>query len=500
MTTSTLLHVLERALTPTARHALAVRAGQVVAALTGRDAPASLDEVLDELEGQLAEHDPSHYWLAGAAISGSLPSEDEVQAMVRTSRLDGVRAALEPAIGQLAAQDAAGELPELEIVRDAVTMDVSHTSSVTFTSGIQRVVRECVHRWSLRTEVRLLSWTQGHRIFRPVTEEEWANVTLGRPVPPPTTGSGAVIVPWGGTYLVPELAVDPGRALRNAALARYAHVTVSLIGYDVIPLTTPSSVTDGMVGLFARYLAATSHVDRIAAISQAAADEYRGWSAMLAARGTTGPRITTVALPVHARPTTPVEMEQAREQLSLGAAPLVLVVGSHEPRKNHLAVLHAAELLWRDGHRFSIAFVGSGSWKAEAFYTRVAELQAEGRPVQSISGLSDDLLWAAYRLAHCVVFPSLNEGFGLPVAEALACGTPVVTSDFGSMAQIVAPEGEPLGGLLVDPHDDAAIAAAIGSLLRDRELHQRLSAEASTHRMGTWDEYAEALWKELVAE
>ena len=134
---------------------------------------------------------------------------------------------------------------------------------------------------------------------------------------------------------------------------------------------------------------------------------------------------------------------------------MVLCVGSHEPRKNHLAVLHAAELLWREGFAFSLVFIGGNAWRDDRFLEHVERLQDAGRPMVSVRALPDDLLWAAYDLAHCLVFPSLNEGFGLPIAESLASGTPVVTSEFGSMREI-AGHG---GGLLVDPRDDHAIAA-----------------------------------------
>jgi len=182
----------------------------------------------------------------------------------------------------------------------------------------------------------------------------------------------------------------------------------------------------------------------------------------------------------------------------LAGAPLVLVVGSHEPRKNHLAVLHACELLWREGLRFNIALVGSGSWKAEPFRAKVAEGQAANRPLDSITALPDEQLWAAYRLAHFVLFPSLNEGFGLPAAEALACGTPVITSRFGSMEQIVAPDGNPLGGLLVDPRDDRSIADAMRTLLTDDEAYARLREQARARDLGSWDSYAAAAWAYLT--
>jgi glycosyltransferase involved in cell wall biosynthesis len=177
---------------------------------------------------------------------------------------------------------------------------------------------------------------------------------------------------------------------------------------------------------------------------------------------------------------------------------MVLVVGSHEPRKNHLAVLHAAERLWREGQRFNLVLVGAGSWNAAAYQTALQELLGSGRPVQSIRGLPDRLLWAAYRLAHVTLFPSLNEGFGLPVAESLAAGTPVITSDFGSMRDIAAPEGTPLGALLVDPRDDDSLTDALRTLLTDQRTYARLKAETREHKERSWDEYATELWDFLV--
>jgi glycosyltransferase involved in cell wall biosynthesis len=173
---------------------------------------------------------------------------------------------------------------------------------------------------------------------------------------------------------------------------------------------------------------------------------------------------------------------------------MVLCVGTHEPRKNHLAVLHAAEVLWRRGLRFSLTFVGGHSWNSQRFDEGLAQLRAAGRPVDNLSGVSDDELWAAYRVSHCVVFPSLNEGFGLPVAEALACGTPVVTSAFGSMAEIAAGGG----AVLVDPRDDASLVDGLQRVLTDREEYAALRAAAAARPSRTWDQYAEETWALLT--
>jgi glycosyltransferase involved in cell wall biosynthesis len=94
-----------------------------------------------------------------------------------------------------------------------------------------------------------------------------------------------------------------------------------------------------------------------------------------------------------------------------------------------------------------------------------------------------------------VLFPSLNEGFGLPVAEALASGTPVVTTRHGSTAEIA--EGG--GALLVDPRDDHDLADAVGRLLEQPDLHAELRRQAAARPQRTWDEYARDLWTVLVA-
>ena len=106
-------------------------------------------------------------------------------------------------------------------------------------------------------------------------------------------------------------------------------------------------------------------------------------------------------------------------ELGVGTLPLILVVGSHEPRKNHLRVLEAAERLWATASRFQLLFVGGSSWRSDDFERLAAHLASLGRPVGIVRRASEEDLWAAYRLARFSVFPSLAEGFGLPVAESL---------------------------------------------------------------------------------
>jgi glycosyltransferase involved in cell wall biosynthesis len=279
-------------------------------------------------------------------------------------------------------------------------------------------------------------------------------------------------------------------------MVRYSGNRTGVIGFDCVPLSTAETVQSPEVSNgFAANLAAIAHVDTVATISRAAATEYGGWRTMLAGTGLPGPRIQPVLLPAEASATTEVDMQRARASLTIGGLPMVLVVGSHEPRKNHRTVLHAAELLWRRGVEFSLLFVGGNAWGSETFHARVTALAAQGHPVHLRSAIGDDELWAAYRVARCTVFPSLNEGFGLPLAESLAAGTPSITSAYGSMAEIAA-DG---GALLVDPRDAGHLASALERLVTDDLLHASLRAEALRRPPRTWDDYAAELWTTLVA-
>jgi glycosyltransferase involved in cell wall biosynthesis len=111
-----------------------------------------------------------------------------------------------------------------------------------------------------------------------------------------------------------------------------------------------------------------------------------------------------------------------------------------------------------------------------------------------LTGLSDVEISAAYQLARFSVFPSFSEGFGLPVAESLALGTPVITSDFGSMKEIA----DAGGALQIDPRDDHALAAAIEQLLANDELLEQLRLAAARRPRRTWDDYARETWELLV--
>lgn len=479
------------------REGLRQRLTELINALGGSTTDQQTAALLRELVGLLEPLDHPEAWLMLGTIGGNLPDSDQVRAAVRAAAEDGPLAALRLAIwsGPLPRVLDSGPFRPVHIVSNVVVVDVHHTSQTDFATGIQRVTREVTRRWVQNHQPTLIGWTADMRAMRKLTPPESRRTCWGGPaVDVPTNDS--LIIPWNCTYLLPELAADPQRTGPLLAMAQYSNTTLNIIGYDLVPITTAETSQEGMRVVFARALAAARHARTIAPISEAAGLEYRGWRQMLAGTGLPGPNIQPVVLPSEAMPEDDEATSAAAERLRLGALPLVLVVGSHEPRKNHLAVLHAAELLWREGRRFSLTFIGGNAWNSDRFQDRLSELQEAGRPIESISAASDDLLFGAYRSARFTVFPSLNEGFGLPIAESLNCGTPVVTSNFGSMKEIVDAGG---GGVLVDPRDDHSLADGMRALLSDDELHTRLSQEAAGRPQRTWDDYAFDTWAVLNA-
>ena len=141
-----------------------------------------------------------------------------------------------------------------------------------------------------------------------------------------------------------------------------------------------------------------------------------------------------------------------------------LAVGTLEPRKNLARVVLAAE---RAGVELRV--VGAPGW---------GDVE-----VESLGFVDDDELARLYRGASCLVYPSLYEGFGLPVLEAMACGTPVVTSSSGALAEL----GEG-AAVLVDPQDVDAIAGGIeDARLRRDELRTAGLERADRY---TWEEAA----------
>lgn len=455
------------------------------------DAEVAASQLFGRLVDHVRQQDaPDRLWLLLTALAGAMPEPDEVKAALHARITHGSE---DFAIWLLEACSVAARTrgtPDLEmdVVHSAVVVDVDFSATHELHTGIQRVVRETVPRWHGRQELALVAWTAPGGAMRHLLPHESERILRWHDREPgddasPVGGRHRLVVPWHTTVLLPENP-QPEHCPALAAAALYSGSHVALIGYDCIPVISPELIHPGLPDRFMRYLQAVKHAHRIAGISAAATREFQGFVDMLGAQGLAGPRVVDCPLPVEVPPGEPA---------TVSGPPLVVCVGSFEPRKNQLAVLQAAEQLWRAGMDFQLEFIGGGGWTTE-FDALMARLTSAGRPVRRRMGITDAQLWGTLRAARFSVFVSLHEGFGLPVAESLACGTPCLTSDYGATREI-AVEG---GALTVDPMDDQAIADQMRRLLTDDELVAMLREQALRRPSRTWDDYARELWAALV--
>ena len=148
----------------------------------------------------------------------------------------------------------------------------------------------------------------------------------------------------------------------------------------------------------------------------------------------------------------------------------LLYVGSIIERKNLLGVVKAMRAL-KKSERLPLVVIGKGSGYKE----KVMQFIQQNHLTEEVifpTFVNNDDLPAIYQAASILIFPSIYEGFGLPIIEALWSSTPVITSNLSSL-----PEAAGKGALLIDPHEPSEIASAIKRILSDTELSQQLIRE-----------------------
>ena len=193
-------------------------------------------------------------------------------------------------------------------------------------------------------------------------------------------------------------------------------------------------------------------------------------------------RLRIVPWGVDLRVVTDAEVAAVRDRWGL-ERPFVLFVGTIEPRKNLGRVIEAMASL--GGRDVDLVLAGPDGWN-EDLDRHAARLEGTGIGLHRLGFVTPDELPALYAACGAFCFPSISEGFGMPVLEAMAHGAPVVTSAGTATAEV---GGETV--LLVDPADPAAIASALARLLDDPALAAQLRDRARTRAATfTWERTA----------
>jgi glycosyltransferase involved in cell wall biosynthesis len=374
--------------------------------------------------------------------------------------------------------------------------DATHTSHTRAQSGIQRVCRSLFAEFGREQPVAGICYDPYLASWRPLVSAELHHLLPGRsatgsrraqwPLHRRVAGSARRLLgltnelPMADALLCPELfsAAVGARLPELFASVRGPRVAIF---YDAIGLKLPELTPPGTVARLPAYLRELRQFDGVAAISEDSAASLRDYWRWLGDSGV--PPVQAIPLGVDPLPAV----------ATAGAAPAIariLCVSTIEGRKNHLSLLEACEALWQGGLEFELQLFGlARADTAGTALARLAELQRRGRPVLHRATAADAELHAAYRECTFTVYPSLNEGFGLPVLESLQHGKPCVCLGTGALAELTH------GGGCVALESVAAadLASAIRRLLQHPGDFAALAEAARQRPFKTWRDHAREL-------
>lgn len=307
---------------------------------------------------------------------------------------------------------------------------------------------ENFHRVHRAWPQRLLNWTW--RIFDAPPVDRW--------------------LPPFDLFFAPHFLVPAGR---------FPRLVVTI--HDIIFLNHPEWFTSGDVAYFGQQFRSTlKRADHFITISAATKTD-------LIEQGVAAENITVTPLGVDYRPPSPAERQQARNRYHLPDRYL-LYLGTLEPRKNLVRLVNAyRRLTEKRADLPPLILAGRRGWIGSGFDATLAATP-NVRLTGTFTRADRSVLLAG---AEALLFPSLAEGFGLPVLEGMAAGVPVLTSNTSSLPEVA---GE--AALLVDPYDEEAMAAGIERLLEDNDLRRQLIAAGRVRaKKFTWQHTAVATLK-----
>jgi glycosyltransferase involved in cell wall biosynthesis len=265
---------------------------------------------------------------------------------------------------------------------------------------------------------------------------------------------------------------------------RTTRVPLVLTVHDIIPLTGEGYYA----GWMRRYLAYSMRRTIPGAVSLLTVSDATAY-ALEKMLNIPPERIKVVALGVDERFRPTSERERAAVLQRYGiTGPYIINVGTIEPRKNLARLVHAfAQAKRRFNIPHQLLLAGKPKWKADDV-TAAIELANLGSAIRLLGFVPDEDIAPMIGAADVLAYPSLEEGFGLPVIEGMACGTPVIAS-------ITSPIAETIGNaaLLVDPLNIDAIAVALGELCMNPQRRAAMSAEGLARaQQFSWSHVADA--------
>lgn len=391
--------------------------------------------------------------------------------------------------------------PRLVIDTSACLRDTANT-------GVARVVRSLTRKLQDFGQPLFVTWNENLRAYVLPTEAEYHNLALyGGPLPnpqhyvlprspanaPQTLASISGRYLTGGWLLQSEIVFERQGPARRAA-ARELGLQVAAIFYDAIPVTHPEWVADISIrDNHAAYMSGLAECDRVLPISPDAGKQLQSfWQRE---HITPHAQVRTCWIPgeltASPRATIPAAAPRAGEPLR------ILCVSTLEPRKNHKVLLAAVALIAADypGLDWQLDLIGNRYAGADHLVEAVREASIADPRIVWHGVVNDEILNDYYARAHVSVYPSLVEGYGMPIVESLWHARPCICHNSGVMAELAA-EG---GCRTVDMTDPAALAKMIYELASQPQQYLQLASEAVARPILTWRSYAREMLRQLAS-
>ncbi len=377
-----------------------------------------------------------------------------------------------------------------------ILFDVSHTSHTRAQTGVQRVVRAITAAISAKKPTIPVCFDPHQDAWRKLQPWEHENLTdaLG-------AGSAHRSAQWplnvrlggyarrlfntksacpiGDALIAPEIFSAKIARAYPALFASVRGPRVAIF-HDAIALKLPEFTPVKTVARFPAYLRELLAFDGIAAVSEDSRQsliDYWNWLGVA-----NPPPVVTITNAVE------IPSNHSVPTPSLSELPVVLCVGSIEGRKNHIALLDACEQLWKQGLRFELRLIGlAHPQTGRPALEKIHSLQAAAYPLRYDGPVDDTTLATAYAASKFTVYPSLMEGFGLPVQESLAHGKPCICSARGAIGESAC-DG---GCQALDQVDASQLAAAMAEWLTQPAALETARQAALRRTFKTWASQAD---------
>jgi glycosyltransferase involved in cell wall biosynthesis len=401
--------------------------------------------------------------------------------------------------------DAAAGVGEAIQGRRLLLIDVTNSASDSANSGVVRVTRQVSKRLvqDKRFDVIFVRWNREHTGYESVQRGSSLSAH-GGPIDPLVHLASGPGAPYNLDLLIygrdPESALPPIAFLPEVALddtisvrmkwLRYRGFVISSILHDLIPVNYPKYCHVDVVRGFAQYIKEMLNVDQCLANSRQTLNDFAEHQKLNdfaehqnKSVGMSCLQGEAVWLPAQFGSVSRVLSRPPRDTETR-----ILCVSTLEPRKNHKTLLEAVRraIERRPDLKLRLILVGNKYIGNDEIPALIDAAQKEGVPVEWLGILSEQSLAEEYGKASFTVYPSVVEGFGLPILESLWLGRPCICSDSGVMAELAAGGG----CITVNILNVEALAQAIERLASDTAFHAALCDSIRSRALASWDDYA----------